>query len=203
MSGAELIHRVYLIALVVLVAAGAIACNAEVTPTASPSAFFFSPCPNPVPDEAPPEAPASTLAADGLFHLCGQLTIERTLGWLRTIQVAVVSNRATDPLQQRNVLVFHPGGPGISAVNELLSSPPDVDYAEYAVLTWDGATSGDGTGACGQDTIRFLTQRTPADFAELGLAAGNECKDGFGSALDVGAWAAADELETIRAALGY
>lgn len=203
MSGTELIHRIYLIALVILVAAGAIACNAELTPTASPPAFFFSPCPkNQVPDEEPQEAPEPTQAANGLFHHCGQLTIERTPGWLRTIQVAVVSNRAADPLHQRNVLVLHPGGPGISAVNELLNSPPDIDYAEHAVLTWDGATSGDGTGACGPETTRFLTERTNDDFAELGLAAGNECKDGFGSALDVGAWAAADELETIRAALG-
>ncbi len=185
MSG--LIHRAHLIALVALAAAGAIACNAEVTPIASAPTFHFSPCPNPVPDEAPPETPASTLVANDLFRHCGQLTIERTPGWLRTIQVAVLSNRATDPLQQRNVLVFHPGGPGISAVNELLSSPPDVDYSEQAVLTWDGATSGDGTGACGQDSIRFLTQRTLADYADLGQAAGNECKDGFGSALDVGA----------------
>ncbi|MDL2335088.1 MAG: alpha/beta fold hydrolase [Chloroflexota bacterium] len=98
--------------------------------------------------------------------------------------------------------MYHPGGPGISAVTELFNSPPGIDFDQHSVLSWDGATSGDGTGACGIDTIKFLTERTPQDFADLGQKAGDECKDGFGSALDVGAWAAADELETIRGALG-
>lgn len=202
MSGSELISRIGSIVLVAVAAAGAIACNAQITPTTSPSALVLSPCPDAGPQETPPGVPEPVPTGNGLFRFCGQVTIERTEAWPRTIQVGVTSNRPEGPFQNRIPLVYHPGGPGISAVSELFNSPPDIDFNEHSLLTWDGATSGDGTGACGVDTVKFLTERTNEDFAELGAAAGDECQGGFGSALDVGAWAAADELETIRAALG-
>lgn len=197
---ARVIHRGVPIALGALLAVGAIGCQSQPGPTGSPAPFLVS-CPDTGPEPAPDATPAPSETT--LFRYCGQLTIERTPGWPRTIQVGVVSDRESDPFVGRVPLVYHPGGSGISAVVELFNSPPGIDFSQHSVLTWDGATSGDGTGACGVDTIKFLTERTIDDFADLGERAGDDCQGGFGSALDVGAWAAADELEVIREALGF
>jgi pimeloyl-ACP methyl ester carboxylesterase len=118
------------------------------------------------------------------------------------VQVLVLADQQSAPLTGRSVLVFHPGGPGVSAIGVLSESPPDVDYSRYVVLTWDGVTAGSGGGACGGKTVSFLTERTPEDFARLADEVGDECEGGFGSNRDIGAWQAADELETIRARLG-
>ena len=144
--------------------------------------------------------PTATLTA-GLTVSCVQLTITRTNSWIRTVQAVVLGNQA-DPLAGRRLLVFHPGGPGISAVAALLAGPPSVNFDQFAVLSWDGTTSGDGTGACGPESIHYLTERTPADFTSLAEATGEECRIGFAGPDDIGAWSAADELEQLRVALG-
>jgi hypothetical protein len=60
---------------------------------------------------------------------------------LRTLQIGVVAEDADDLFDDRAVLVYHPGGPGISAVNTLLRDPPAVDLSQFTRVTWDGATA--------------------------------------------------------------
>ncbi len=141
--------------------------------------------------------------ADGWVHAhCLQLTLSRTPGWEQVVQAVVLSDRSADPLEGRRLLVYHPGGPGISAVARLLGQPPAVDPARYAVLAWDGATASTTPGACGPATITFLGERTVEDFADAALPAAEECDVGYGSAAELGAWAAAEELEELRVVLG-
>lgn len=141
------------------------------------------------------ESPSET------HRYCLRLTLSRNEGWEQLVQVGVLSDRPSDPLRDRTVLVYHPGGPGLAVVPTMMADPPPVDLARYVVLAWDGATSSDGPGACGVDSMAFIMDRRPADLAGLATRTAAECSGGFGGANDIGAWAAAEELEAIRQAL--
>lgn len=72
------------------------------------------------------ESSRSPLPA-GPVLFCGQLPfLDRSL---RTLQTGVVAEDADHPFDDRAVLVYPPGGPGISAVDTLLRDPPAVDSA--------------------------------------------------------------------------
>jgi pimeloyl-ACP methyl ester carboxylesterase len=151
------------------------------------------------PSDAHPDRPGSR-AWSHVF--CIQLTLARSSGWQQTVQAIVLSNQATDPLSGREPIVFHPGGPGFSVIWRTIQAPPAFDPDRYAVIVWDGNTAGDTPGPCGPASVRFLTERTPETYAGLARQVGTECKLGFGSPADVGAWAAAEELEAVRDHLG-
>ncbi len=133
---------------------------------------------------------------------CIQLTLERTAGWQQTVQAIILSNRAADPFSGREAIVYHPGGPGFSVVERTIEAPPALDPDKYAVIVWDGNTAGDTPGPCGPASITFLTERTPENYADLASQVGAQCQLGAGSPADVGAWAAAEELEAVRDSLG-
>lgn len=140
--------------------------------------------------EVPPAAPP------GLFFHCGTLGEGET-----AIEVAVVSDRAEGPLAGRRVLVYHPGGPGISPVETLLGDPPGVDYAIHSVLAWDGVTASRQPGACGPLAGLYASADRAAELEIAGDVA-VECLGGGDTAAPAGAPAAAAELEAVRQALG-
>lgn len=133
---------------------------------------------------------------------CLQLTLGRSDGWQQTVQAIVLSNQPSRPFSDRLAIVYHPGGPGFSVVQRTIQAPPAIDPDKYAVIAWDGNTTGDSPGACGPASIAYLTERTPGTYADLASEVGTECRLGFGSNADVGAWAAAEELEAVRDRLG-
>jgi pimeloyl-ACP methyl ester carboxylesterase len=133
---------------------------------------------------------------------CGQLTRRDSTGNDVTLQVVLLADRERDPLAGRDLLVYHPGGPGLSAVQLLDQDPPDVDLARWTVLAWDGTTASTTPGACGPASTAFGTERLVADLARAAQAVGEECRFGFGGPADIGALAAGEELEAIRDALG-
>lgn len=200
------------LALAVLAIVAAAACGSSVTdPTTSPHLRALQACddasePRPSNDgQGGPAAPGDggAVGAPSAAHrYCLQITIPRSAAREQIVQVVVLSNQSADPLRDRTVLVYHPGGPGLSAVKAMLEDPPPVDLDTYALLTWDGTTSGNAPGACGPESISYFTERTPNDFAMGAVQAGEECLGGFGGADDLGAWAAAEEVESIREALG-
>jgi pimeloyl-ACP methyl ester carboxylesterase len=133
---------------------------------------------------------------------CLQLTLARSAGWEQTVQAVILADQSADPLRDRQLVAYHPGGPGISAVDRTVAEPPTIDPSRYAVLAWDGTTSGETPGACGPTSVSFLMDRNADTLADLATRTASECSIGFGGAADVGAWAAAEELEEIRRALG-
>jgi pimeloyl-ACP methyl ester carboxylesterase len=148
-------------------------------------------------DAAPPQ---DALPALGLFPFCGQLSIAGANG-ARRIQVGLVANRQADPTIGRDILVFHPGGPGVSPVDALFRDPPDVDYEAYVVVAWDGATASTSPGSCGPLSSTFATERNPFDPSGADEV-GRECRTNFGAESEPGAYVAAEELEALRAGLG-
>lgn len=190
-------YRVISLAAAALILAVACGSNA-VEPTVDPKPPGLRPC---------HELPATTGGSQGddtvgLHRYCLQLELDRSVDRTQIIQVLVLANQAAEPLRNRIALVYHPGGPGLSAVSTMLQDPPNVDLDTYVLLTWDGTTSGNGPGACGPESISYLTERTRDNFVAGAKATAEECLGGFGGPGDIGAWAAADELEAIRAALG-
>lgn len=146
----------------------------------------------------PPEV-AQGLANSGLTAFCGQLEMAGPTGTY-AVQVGVLADRSADPLQGRRLLVYHPGGPGISTVRSLFGDPPDVDYGTAAVLAWDGATASTTTGSCGPLSSAYGMERDPRDPTGA-TAVGDECGSGVGADSVPGAATAAQELEVIRQAL--
>jgi pimeloyl-ACP methyl ester carboxylesterase len=171
-------------------------------PTPSATAERLAPCDAtyPIePSDADPDSPGSRTWS---HVFCVQLTVARPRGWQQTVQAIVLSDRARDPLSGREALVYHPGGPGFSVVKRAIDVPPVLDPHKYAVIVWDGNATGDTPGPCGPASVKFLTERAPENYADLARQVGTECRIGFGSPADVGAWAAAEELEAVRDTLG-
>ena len=136
-------------------------------------------------------------------HLhCAQLSRRDSAGNDQILQLLLVSDRTEAPLTDRKVLVYHPGGPGISAMELTEQDPPDVDLGRWVVLAWDGTTASTNRGSCGPLSSRFGVDRTAENLAGDAPAVGHECLQGFGGPEDVGAEAAAEELEDIRSILG-
>lgn len=136
------------------------------------------------------------------YKFCLQIPLVDSVGTEQRIQVLLISDQASNPLADRTVLIYHPGGPGISAVDVLAGDPPPVDLATYVVVTWDGTTASTNKGSCGPDSTAFGTGRDPANPAAAAERTAKECRFGFGSETDVGAIAAAQELEQVRILLG-
>lgn len=171
-----------------------------------------SPSLSPRETAAPTLAPCGQVAGlDGLpadtssqprFRFCLQLEIPDSLGSPQTVQAVLISDQEQDPLRGRRVLIYHPGGPGVSPFEIVSADPPPVDYATYVVISWSGTTSSSDKGSCGPSSTAFGTGRTEATLDILAQGTADECRRGFGTAGDIGAEAAADELEVLRAALG-
>lgn len=141
--------------------------------------------------EADPAGPA---------HLCAHVTFADRAE--RVLQVAVIAESAHDPFANRQLLVYHPGGPGISAVATMLADPPNIDLGRFTLLTWDGATASTTPGNCGGAEQRFATDRTVERLEELVPPAADQCFGGFGADSSFGAATAAAEVEAVRAAIG-
>jgi pimeloyl-ACP methyl ester carboxylesterase len=138
-----------------------------------------------------------------LHAYCLPMTMpSRHEGWQEQVQAVVLADSGHDPLADRTVLVYHPGGPGISAYQTLLSDPPPIDFGTYALLSWDGTSAEIVPSSCGPDTTAFGTQRDRHNLHESARKTARDCLFGFGGEADVGAWAAAEELEAIRRELG-
>ncbi len=192
----------------------AAACDSStMEPTTSPATRSLQPCVDASQPERDdqgddrsiqpggPDATPSPSIADRYLY-CLQISLDRSAGREQLVQVVVLSNQSSDPLLDRIPLVYHPGGPGLSAVKVMLEDPPPVDLDSYALLTWDGTTSSNGPGACGPKSISYFTERTRDDFERGATETAEECLGGFGGPADIGAWAATEELEAIRQALG-
>ncbi|MER3418396.1 MAG: hypothetical protein C4343_04695 [Chloroflexota bacterium] len=180
----------------------ALAACAPPGPTRSPAAERLVPCDEAYPIDQTAADPASPGPGPWRHVFCVQVTLARTEGWEDPVQAIVLSNQATDPLSGREAIVYHPGGPGFSVVRRTTSAPPALDPDKYVVIAWDGNTAGGPSGLCGPAEITFLTERTPESYADLASQVGAQCRFGFGSPADVGAWAAAEELEAVRDSLG-
>lgn len=184
------------IALLALFALGAAACGPEPSPTPTPTlaaGLAFSPC-----GEA--EAPQGEQQARHKF--CAQIEVSETTGFKRVVQILAISDKSSDPIADRRILVYHPGGPGVSAVDAVGADPLAIDLTRYTILTWDGTTASVVPGACGPASSAFGVSRDAATLAEEAGKVVKECLAGFGGPDDVGALAAANELEAIRKAIG-
>ena len=137
-----------------------------------------------------------------LFKFCMQIALHDSVGNEKSIQVMLVSDQKQDPLKDRRLLVYHPGGPGVPPSAILSRDPPLVDYAAYAVVTWDGTTASTDRGSCGPASTEFGTSRNAANLAASAEATATECRFGYGTDADIGAVAAAAELDLVRSALG-
>jgi pimeloyl-ACP methyl ester carboxylesterase len=165
-------------------------------------------CGSSVPSQAPMSAalpqfvPCMRLAAPAPNHtLCAQITHLDSRGSETDLQVALVADRATDPLRDRSLLVYHPGGPGLWTTRVATATVPLLDFTKTVALSWDGTTSSTSPGACGAETTTFGTARAPFAPGIQALDVATDCLVGFGGPLDVGAIRAAQELELIRASL--
>ncbi len=147
------------------------------------------------------EAPPST-GQGPRNKFCAQVTVRDSMGFERILQLLLVSDQERDPLADRRVLVYHPGGPGVSAVELTGQDPPAVDLATFVVLAWDGTTASTTPGTCGPASMAFGMNRSVEHLAADAKAIGEECLGGFGGLEDIGAAAAAEELESIRVAVG-
>jgi pimeloyl-ACP methyl ester carboxylesterase len=138
---------------------------------------------------------------DGVYHHCLELELPLANGEAARVSIGVLSDRAEDPLEDRELIVYHPGGPGLATLPVLFGDAPGVDLARFSVLAWDGVTSSrGGQGACGEVSATFGTQRAMGEPATDATRVAAECVGpGRGSR---GARAAADELEAVRRALG-
>lgn len=122
------------------------------------------------------------------------------------IQIGVLSTNSADPLTHRRLLIYHPGGPGVSAVSATFADPPEVDYSAFVVATWDGRTSSSVPSGCGPDSEAFAVDRSPGKLSSLASATAVECKRNVGWHLEPGAsgaYAAAEELLRVHQALGF
>lgn len=181
-------------------------------------AFLSWGCAGPAPSSGPSEDPsvlrpcdqvrlpfldeASAEPLQELHAHCFNFMLEREGARPVPVQVVLLSDREADPLEGRQLLVYHPGGPSVSATRLMLGDPPPVDYQRYSVLAWDGFTARAAIGGCGPESLAFLTERTPQDFAQRAPRVTSECVGGYDSPLELGAWAAAEELETVRRMIG-
>jgi hypothetical protein len=173
------------IALLALFALGAAACGSEAspTPTATVAAgLAFSPC---------GEAEGLQGEEKARHKFCAQIEISESTGFKRAVQILVISDKRSDPIADRRILVYHPGGPGVSAVDAVAADPLAVDLTRYAILTWDGTTASVVPGACGPASSKFGVNREAATLADEARKVVTECLAGFGGRDDVGALAAA------------
>jgi pimeloyl-ACP methyl ester carboxylesterase len=145
------------------------------------------------------QAPPAADPSPGPFIYCLQLVGPN--GADDVLQVVARSNQAQAPLADRRVLVYHPGGPGISPVATLVDDPLPIDLDEFLVVAWDGRTASTAPGSCGPVTSGFGLERTEPT-AEDAAAIAEECRLPIGSDATVGAARGALELELIRQALG-
>jgi pimeloyl-ACP methyl ester carboxylesterase len=180
------------------VLAGVAACSAEPVPPDTPGQGLTL-CDDSYGghDDWPPEGPTPIETPERHYH-CLQVPIQSG-GHDIVLQVVIVTDSTEDSLGSRHLLVFHPGGPGINPIDVLTAGPPAVDLSTTAVMAWSGWTAGDGPGECSMTTRTFITDRTGADYANLAPVVAKDC---FETSIWTGARGAADELETIRQALG-
>lgn len=174
---------------------------ALVTPSPATVRSFLEPCDDAIGDGT---KQGEQLPAPGSHAYCAVSSLSLPSGWEDTLALILISDRDDDPLVDRLALVYLTGPPGTSTYLPALRGVwPDVDLSRHSLLTWNGATSGDGTGPCGGDDDAFLTEREPENFAARAKEVGESCSQaGFGGAADIGAWVAAEELEAIRLQLG-
>lgn len=174
---------------------------AEPTPSPAQVRGLLAPCDDAI---AHHSEPSDGTAVPVAHAYCSVLTFTWPSGWEAVLALIVISDRADDPLTDRTALVYLTGRPGTSTYQTVRGGGwPQVDLSRHSLLTWNGATSGDGTGPCGPNADAFLTARELHNFAAQATELGASCSEaGFGGPSDIGAWAAAEELEAIRGGLG-
>ena len=139
----------------------------------------------------------------------------------RTIQLAVIRHRATDPARRIGTLFFNPGGPGGSGVAALpgfLSLFPAAVRARFDIASWDprgvGASTPVKCFASARDANRFLDGMVvgtsfPVGNAEIASwtrryrAFGRDCERRSGGLLrHVSTADTARDLDVLRRAVG-
>lgn len=179
------------IALLALLALGAASCRPDAS---APPSLAFTRC---------GEAELPQDVDSGPRHkFCAQIEMTEATGFKRVVQILVISDREANPLSDRRILVYHPGGPGISAVQLASEDPLPVDLSKFAILAWDGTTASQVPGSCGPASNSFGVERDRINLEAAAADVIEECLAGFGGPEDVGALAASEELEAIRTALG-
>jgi pimeloyl-ACP methyl ester carboxylesterase len=147
-----------------------------------------------------PRITGSSGARSDVHWFCGLLPVD-DVGSGRELSVLVASSHPELPFPGNDVLVYHPGGPGVFVGQTVLAMGPPVPVSEWSVLTWDGATSANGLGSCGGATAAFGQDRSPTTLPGQADAVAEECLT-TGADSGRGAETAAWELEQIRDALG-
>jgi pimeloyl-ACP methyl ester carboxylesterase len=120
---------------------------------------------------APSRAPAALPVPKLAWHACqrgfqcaiARVPLDYTHPRGRTIHLAVIRHRATDPAHRIGTLFFNPGGPGGSGVAALpgfLSLLPAAMRARFDIASWDprgvGASTAVECFASARDANRFL-----------------------------------------------
>lgn len=142
--------------------------------------------------------------------LSWQSTLKSSCGWVELavndevyrLRVAIIGRAIDDELEPDQAVVFHPGGPGLSPVHELVTNPPYLDYDSHYLIAWDGATSSEHSRACGQEDLRYGLARGEESFISASEGVAREC-DTIELPLPwVGVESAANELRAVLDALG-
>jgi pimeloyl-ACP methyl ester carboxylesterase len=124
------------------------------------------------------------------------------------LSLTLLSSDARPTLDRRELLIWHPGGPGISPAQILLGEQSPADLDRFVVVAWDGVSASTTDGACGPQSSSFGVDRPPRTLAGLAAAAGRECaaktvaRAEQPSGVAGAATAGAAELERVREALG-
>ena len=182
--------------LAYVLAAMAVACSSPPAPTPGPT-------------------PAASLEACGAFdpvrpgspeeeahRFCFQVHWIDSVGAEQDVQVFGFADQADDPLNDRSVLIYHPGGPALSPVRMMAADAP-LEYLDtHVVVAFDGTTASLTHGHCGSATTKFGTDRDPFDPAAGAANVAADCLHSFGGPADIGAQRGAEELDLVRQALG-
>ncbi len=189
--------------------------SARISKLAVVLATMAAGCGPPNPTPGPTQAPAVSLEACGAFdpvqpgspeeavhRFCFQIPWTDSVGSEQIIQVFGFADQADEPMQDRSVLIYHPGGPALSPVRTMAADAPLEYLDSHVVVAFDGTTASLTPGSCGPATSAFGTDRDPFDPAADAAQVVTECLHGFGGPADIGAQRGAEELELVRQAMG-
>ncbi|MCM6778992.1 alpha/beta hydrolase [Nocardia sp. CDC159] len=168
-------------------------------------------CANEFPKAGPRWAPCAPPGPSTREWECATLTApldHRDPGGAR-VELAVIRTRSADPAQRLGSLVYNPGGPGGSGVENVAAAAEH--YAgvldRYDLVSWDPRGVGRSTPVtCSEVAVPDRLPRTDAEWARLDEAArrfAESCAaQSKGLLSHVGLFDSARDLETIRTALG-
>lgn len=158
------------------------------------------------------DAPKSKNYSQSVHVYCTTISTE----YGGEIRVAISTNRDHQKMghlqfKNREVIFWHPGGPGISPVDEIKRAGSLINPKKFTVVAWDGRTSSNQRGACGEVSLNFGIQRASSGQAlwKESAKVASECEAASTNPnltdtpwLDLSSAGEADEIESIRKTLG-